>query len=263
VNGAFKVPLTELVIAGRDGKEGVQRRLGRRPVGLGSLGKFIQPSIGEGKLHHGPGDAHEDGLVPASHPVPVHIIDEPPPFIVPEVDHRHVAFADGVGFDAAVEHEVSNRIEGVIPVQAVLEHGASIVHDLVKVEGDGVRGKVVRPILHDYGEPLFRLFFDVLEELVFPFHWRSGDGQAVRNDQHAIGIEGVRTEFPFGFEGYGEDFFVLHHPTIRQIVENFRKEPRKYGISTEIRLISGEMFLLQFFVNASIEGVLQCNRRTL
>ena len=83
--------------------------------------------------------------MPAGHPVPVHIIDEPPPFIVPEVDHRHVAFADGVGFDAAVEHEVSNRIEGVIPVQAVLEHGASIVHDLVKVEGDGVRGKVVRP----------------------------------------------------------------------------------------------------------------------
>lgn len=97
-----------------------------------------------------------------------------------------------------------------------------------------MRGKVVRPILHDYGEPLFRLFFDVLEELVFPFHWRAGDGQAVRNDQHAIGIEGVRTELPFGFEGYGEDFFVLHHPTIRQIVENFRKEPRKYGISTEI-----------------------------
>ena len=234
MNGAFKVPLAELVIAGRDGKEGVQRRLGRRPVGLGSLGKFIQPSIGEGKLHHGPGDAHEDGLVPAGHPVPVHIIDEPPPFIVPEVDHRHVAFADGVGFDAAVEHEVSNRIERVIPVQAVLEHGASIVHDLVKVEGDGVRGKVVRPILHDYGESLFRFFFDVLEELVFPFHWRAGDGQAVRNDQHAIGIEGVRTELPFGFEGYGEDFFVLHHPTIRQIVENFRKEPRKYGISTEI-----------------------------
>lgn len=126
-----------------------------------------------------------------------------------------------------------------------------------------MRGKVVRPILHDYGESLFRLFFDVLEELVFPFHWRSGDGQAVRNDQHAIGIEGVRTEFPFGFEGYGEDFFVLHHLTIRQIVENFRKEPRKYGISTELGLISGEMFLLQFFVNASIEGVLQCNRRTL
>ncbi|MCB8573604.1 hypothetical protein LJE06_21140, partial [Bilophila wadsworthia] len=70
-------------------------------------------------------------------------------------------------------------------------------------------------------------------------------------------------EFPFGFEGYGEDFFVLHHPTIRQIVENFRKALRKYGISTEIRLISGEMFLLQFFVNASIECVLQCNRRTL
>lgn len=145
-------------------------------------------------------------LCPAGHPVPVHIIDEPPPFIVPEVDHRHVAFADGVGLDAAVEHEVSNRIERVIPVQAVLEHGASIVHDLVKVEGDGVRGKVVRPILHDYGESLFRLFFDVLEELVFPFHWRAGDGQAVRNDQHAIGIEGVRTELPFGFEGYGEDF---------------------------------------------------------